>query len=84
MSYSLEELGISTDEVLEPTTDVVCIMRSGERVRISTPLSPEDVMTLWNTRKGTMKIPAGDRSYVVIKKKHVDYLHTFIQEDIRR
>lgn len=77
MSQSLEELGVDTEGALTPTTNVVCIMRSGAQVGVSTPLSPEDVMTLWNARKGTMKIPAGDHSYVVIRKRHVDCLHTF-------
>lgn len=53
-------------------------MKSGAQIRVVTPLSPEDVMTLWNTKKRVMKIPTGDHSYAVIKKRGVDFFHTFI------
>lgn len=81
MSESLEELGVDTEGALTPTTNVVCIMRSGAKIGVCTPLSPEDVMTLWNNKKCTMKIPAGEHSYVVIKKRHVDCLHTFTPQN---
>lgn len=78
MTAALDELGVNTEGALTPVSNVVCIMKSGAEIRIATPLSPEDVMSLWNTRKRIMKIPAGDRSYAVIKKRDVDFLHTFI------
>ena len=78
MTAALDELGVNTEGALTPVSNVVCIMKSGAQIRIVTPLSPEDVMTLWNTKKRAMKIPAGDHSYAVIKKRSVDFLHTFI------
>lgn len=78
MSQSLEELGVNTEGALIPVTNVICIMKSGAKVGVYTPLSPKDVMTLWNTKKRTMKIPTGENSYAVIKKQCVDFLHAFL------
>lgn len=77
MQKSLEELGVNTEGALTPTTNVVCITRSGAKIGFHTPLLPKDVMTLWGTKKSTMKIPTGENSYAVIKKRYVDFLHTF-------
>lgn len=78
MTESLETLGVNTNGALEPITTVVCITKSGAKISIETPLTPEDVMTLWNSHKLLIKIPVGQRSYSVIKKSGVVFLHTFL------
>lgn len=78
---SLEELDVTTIGAMEPKTNVVFIMKSGGQIGVSTPLSPEDIMMLWNTKKLTLKIPtAGDHSYLVVKKRHVSCMHTFLMQ----
>lgn len=77
---TLEELGVDTTDLTNPETEtnVVFIMQSGKQIGVSTFLSPEDIMLLWNKRGSTLKIPTGENhSYVVIKKRRVDFLHAF-------
>lgn len=78
MSQSLEELGVNTEGALTPKTRVVCWMKSGAKIRICTPLLPEDVIKLWNAKRGTIKILSGENAYAVIKKHRVDFVEVFL------
>lgn len=75
MTKTLNEIGVNTEGLLAPVTNVDCLLQSGAQMRFGTPLSPEDVMTLWNSKSKAMKIPAeGEHAYAVIKKRNVDCL----------
>lgn len=73
MGKSLEELGVDTKCAFMPKSNVTCLMKSGAKIETATPLTTEDLIILWGSKKRTIKIPADGNSYIVINKRHVDY-----------
>lgn len=72
----LKQLGVDLSDVsFAPKTNIVCIMRSGAKIHIVTPLTVSDFASLWNSRKRRIKIITGKDGFATIDKKRVDFYH---------
>lgn len=55
-----------------PITKISMITNSGGIFEISTPLTVNDFMLLWNSKNNILKIPTSKESYAFIRKRRID------------